>query len=80
MWELLKKITTVYYDEKDTIYYDNSFPEAIYMIELGKVQLFNESGYSFYTFRKGDHFGIAEIYCGNKNNGTAVTQDHCHMQ
>lgn len=41
-WELLKKLTNVYYDEKDTIYQDNSFPEAVYMIELGRVQLFDE--------------------------------------
>lgn len=38
-----------------------------------------ENGYAFAVFRKGDHFGETDVFCGTRRNGTAQAFDTCML-
>lgn len=71
---ILKKVS---FEKDDIVYNDGAFSETIYLVFKGQVKLFAENGYAFAVFRKGDHFGETDVFCGTRRNGTATAQDIC---
>lgn len=73
---ILKKVT---FERFDTVYHDGAFSETVYLIYAGQVKLLAENGFAFALFRKGDHFGETDVFCGTRRNGTAQAQDNCML-
>ena len=45
----------------------------MYFLEKGLVKLYAENNVSFWSFRVGQNFGEADIFCNQRRNGSART-------
>jgi signal-transduction protein with cAMP-binding, CBS, and nucleotidyltransferase domain len=77
IWDILQNLNkSVFY--KDTeIYKDGDLSDTMYFIQTGQVNLLNEKGYTFHSFKVGENFGNPEMVCGSIRCGTAIPLDEC---
>ena len=75
IWDFLQHMNKALYHRHTEIYIDNGLSDVMFFINYGQVNLLNELGKTFHSFKGGEHFGHAEMFCNSKRNGTAVPHE-----
>ena len=77
VWHMVQMLRKIKVDKDDVIYCEGDFAEEIYFIKTGKVKLYAKNGFSFISYKEGQHFGDTDVIYRETRDGKAVAQTDC---
>lgn len=63
VWGAVKCLKKISFDKNDTIYFDDSISDCMYLIHKGFVKLYAENDFPFAVYRISTTFGDIDIFC-----------------